>query len=111
MVAPPTVVATLAIAGESAAGIAAGKSGDVAGEPELFHSPLERQQALTDLGQKVRVRASSRVRNAAGNCGLATMQIIPAGPAKEDLAPHTEATGRCAPVARFDQTSNHFKLR
>src|SRR6516164_9561455 len=95
----PTVIAALAIAGKGAPKITGGKGGDIVREAQLFHRALKRQQALTQFGQQVRMRADSRIGRTRR---LVCMQVIAAHPTEEDLSFHTKSSVGYRTVAGFD---------
>ena len=118
MVAAPTVIAALAVAGEGASEIAASKCGHALSKvriavhtADLVHGRLECPHALAKFSEKVGVR-SCQDGAAARNVRLSAVQIVAANRAEENLALHAKSvvggTGR--PVTRLDQSSNHLEL-
>ena len=110
MMAAPTVIGALAVAGERAAKIARGECRDIIGQAELFHRALKDVHALAQFGEEVGMRTNG---GRASSGRLSGVQIVTADLAEEDLTFHVEAgirrTGRAA--SGFDQARDHLQLR
>src|SRR5207302_10517397 len=108
MVAAPTMVAAIAVAGEGPAKIAGGKGGHIARQTQLFHRALEGKHALAQFRQQIRMRTNRGLARAGR---LAGMQIVAADFAEKYLPFHSESAISDVPVAGFDQPRYHPKLR
>lgn len=115
----PSVVATQAVARESATEIAGGEGRDPINKARICvlganrrHRPLERMDTLADFREKIRLRTDDDIgcrRRGVRRIGLIGVGVVPTHLDKKDLALHPQSRPTAA-VSSLDNLGDHLQL-